>query len=68
MAENELERDEAGHMVGDLIQHTFAIVVGVIMMIAGLAMGVSVVLLPIGLPVGLLGLGLFLWGLFGRRQ
>jgi len=41
-----------------------AVVVGFILMIAGLAMGVTLVLLPIGIPVGLAGIVLFMWGLF----
>jgi hypothetical protein len=43
---------------------TVAVVLGVILMFAGLAMGVTMVLLPIGIPVGLAGVLLFLWGLF----
>jgi cbb3-type cytochrome oxidase maturation protein len=35
-------------------------------MAVGLAMGVSMVLLPIGIPVGLAGLLVFLWGIYGR--
>jgi len=44
--------------------HATAVVVGFILMIAGLAMGVTLVLLPIGIPVGLAGIVLFMWGLF----
>ncbi len=43
--------------------HTIAVVAGFVLMIVGLAMGVTMVLLPIGLPLGLGGLVLFLWGL-----
>jgi hypothetical protein len=45
-----------------------AVVVGVILMIAGLSMGVSLVLLPIGVPVGLAGILLFMWGMFHTTQ
>jgi hypothetical protein len=45
--------------------HAFAIVLGLILSVAGLAMGVSIALLPIGIPTGLVGLALLLWGLFG---
>jgi hypothetical protein len=34
-------------------------------MLTGVAMGVSLVLLPLGIPLGLVGLFIFLWGLFG---
>jgi len=44
--------------------HATAVVVGFILMIAGLSMGVTLVLLPIGIPVGLAGILLFMWGLF----
>jgi hypothetical protein len=43
--------------------HTIAVLVGLILMIVGLALGVTTVLLPIGIPVGLGGLLLFVWGL-----
>jgi cbb3-type cytochrome oxidase maturation protein len=51
---------------GRLISHVLALALGVILMIAGTAMGVSLVLLPIGIPLGLIGLAFFLWGLFGQ--
>jgi cbb3-type cytochrome oxidase maturation protein len=35
-------------------------------MIVGLAMGVTIVMLPVGLSVGIVGLLVFLWGLVGR--
>ena len=43
--------------------HTIAVLVGLVLMIFGLAMGVTMVALPIGIPVGLGGLLLFIWGL-----
>ena len=43
--------------------HTVAVLVGLMLMIVGLAMGVTMVALPIGIPVGLGGLLLFIWGL-----
>ncbi|HKI19820.1 MAG TPA: hypothetical protein VKA15_18170 [Isosphaeraceae bacterium] len=44
--------------------HTIAVVVGLALMIVGLGLSVTMVLLPIGLPVGLAGLLLCAWGLF----
>jgi hypothetical protein len=44
--------------------HTIAVVVGFVLMIAGLGLGVTMVLLPIGLPLGLAGLLLCMWGLY----
>jgi hypothetical protein len=40
------------------------LIVGLVMMVVGLALGVSLVLLPFGVPLGLAGLGVFLWGLY----
>lgn len=48
--------------------HIGAIAVGFILMIVALAMGVSVVMLPLGITVGLAGLAILLWGIFGRAQ
>jgi hypothetical protein len=53
---------------GVLMGHVAAIIVGVILMIAGIAMGVTLVLLPFGIPIGFAGLALFMWGLFGRAR
>jgi hypothetical protein len=44
--------------------HTIAVVVGLLLMIVGLGLGVTMVLLPIGLPLGLAGLLLCMWGLY----
>ena len=44
-------------------EHFAATAFGFVLMIAGLAMGVTIVLLPIGIPVGIVGLLAFLWGL-----
>jgi hypothetical protein len=51
--------------VSSFFGHVTAIVVGLILMIVGLAMGVTIVMLPVGIPVGLGGVLLFIWGLVG---
>jgi hypothetical protein len=54
-----------------LVGHFVAVLAGFALMILGVGMGVTMVLLPVGIPIGLLGLLLFLWGLFSlapRRQ
>ncbi len=53
---------------GAFAGHVIAVVVGLVLMIVGAAMGVTLVLLPLGIPVGLAGLFVFLWGLFGRAK
>ena len=68
MAAQESTGKELVRGAGFLVSHLVALCVGVVLMIAGVAMGVSLVLLPIGIPVGLAGLFVFLWGLFGRSS
>ena len=46
--------------------HAAAVIVGFVMMIVGLAMGVTMVLLPVGLVVGLMGVAIFVAGLFAH--
>ena len=57
-----------GKRLFGLLGHAGAIVAGALLMILGLGMGVTVMLLPLGVPLGLFGLGLFLWGLFERSR
>ena len=45
--------------------HIMAIAVGAILTIIGLGMGVTMVLLPVGIPIGLAGVLLLAWGLWG---
>ena len=40
-----------------------AIIGGMVMMVLGVGLSVTMVLLPIGIPLGLIGLGVFIWGL-----
>jgi hypothetical protein len=40
-----------------------AIIAGLMMMVLGLGLGVTMVLLPVGLPLGLIGLVVLIWGL-----
>ena len=51
-----------------LALHVVAILVGLVMMFVGVAMGVTIVMLPVGVPLGLVGLAVFGWGLFGWSQ
>jgi hypothetical protein len=43
--------------------HLAAIIAGLLMIVTGLGLGVTMVLLPVGLPLGLVGLLVFVWGL-----
>ena len=49
-----------------VLGHVAAVVIGFALMVAGLGLGVTMVMLPVGLVVGLLGVGVFVWGLLGH--
>jgi hypothetical protein len=46
--------------------HTVALLAGVILVILGLGLGVTIWGLLLGIPIGLAGVVLCLWGLCGR--
>jgi hypothetical protein len=46
---------------------TIVVVLGIALMFIGLGMGVTMVMLPVGIPLGLVGVVLFLWGLASFR-
>jgi len=50
----------------NVLGHLAAVVVGFVMMIVGLALGVTMIMLPVGVVVGLLGVAVFVGGLFGH--
>lgn len=52
--------------VESALAHIAALVVGFVLMVFGLALGVTMIMLPVGIVVGLLGAGIFLMGLFAR--
>ena len=66
MTEHQSTGRELAKEAGQFVGHSLAVAVGFGLMIAGIAMGVTLVMLPVGIPVGLVGLCVFLWGLFGR--
>ncbi len=47
----------------NVARHVLAMAAGFVLMLVGLGMGVTITLIPIGVPVGLIGAVLFLWGL-----
>jgi hypothetical protein len=49
-----------------VLAHIGAVVLGFVMMIVGLALGVTMIMLPAGIVIGLLGVALFIGGLFAR--
>jgi predicted Na+-dependent transporter len=61
----------ARHMaagLGRLFEHLTAIVVGFVMMIVGLGLGVTMIMLPVGLVIGLIGVAIFVGGLFANIE
>jgi hypothetical protein len=52
--------------VGRTLGRVTAVIIGFVLMVVGLAMTVTIVMLPAGVVVGLLGVGLFLAGLFAH--
>ena len=49
-----------------MLGHVAATIVGFIFMVIGLALGVTMVMLPVGIVIGLLGVALVVGGLFAR--
>ena len=49
-----------------VLGHVVAVVVGFVLMVVGLGLGVTMVMLPVGLVVGLVGVAAFVWGLVGH--
>ena len=52
--------------IGRFLEHTVAVIVGLVMMIVGLGLGVTMIMLPVGIAVGLLGVAVFVGGIFMR--
>jgi hypothetical protein len=49
-----------------LLEHTFFIVFGFVLMVLGLGLGVTMIMLPVGVVIGLLGVAMFVGGLTVR--
>ena len=50
----------------NVLGHIAVILVGFVMMIVGLGLGVTLVMLPFGVVIGLVGAAIFVGGIFGR--
>ncbi len=66
MSDQEKAARKLAKGAGSMAIHVFAMIAGLILMFVGVAMGVTVVMLPAGIPVGFFGLFVFLWGLFAK--
>ena len=49
-----------------VLGHIAAVIIGFVMMVIGLGLGVTMIMLPAGLVIGLLGVAVFIGGLFAR--
>jgi hypothetical protein len=52
--------------VESVLGHIAAVIIGFVMMVIGLGLGVTMIMLPAGLVIGLLGVAVFIGGLFAR--
>ena len=52
--------------IGRFFEHAGIVAVGFILVIVGLAMGVSMVMLPMGIVIGLVGIMILVAGVFAR--
>jgi hypothetical protein len=52
----------------NVLAHIAAVIVGLVMMVVGLGLGVTMIMLPVGIVIGLLGAALFAAGLFARSN
>jgi len=52
--------------VASFFEHALAVVLGLILIVVGLALGVTMIMLPAGIVVGLAGVLLVVGGLFAR--
>jgi hypothetical protein len=64
----EMSAREALRVGESVAAHVAAIVVGAALMVAGVGMGVTMILIPVGVPLGLVGLGVFFWGVWGFAE
>ena len=54
--------------VAGFFEHAAAVVLGFVLMVVGLALGVTMIMLPVGVVVGLIGVALFVSGIFARMD
>jgi hypothetical protein len=52
--------------IESVLGHVVAVIIGFVMMVVGLGLGVTMIMLPVGIVVGLLGVAIFVAGLFAR--
>jgi hypothetical protein len=53
-------------LVESVLGHVLAVIAGFVMMVVGLALGVTMIMLPVGVAIGLAGAAIFVGGLFAH--
>jgi hypothetical protein len=54
------------HAIESVLGHIAAVIIGFVMMVVGLGLGVTMIMLPVGIVVGLIGVAVFVAGLFAH--
>ena len=52
--------------VEGVLGHIAAVILGFVMMVVGLGLGVTMIMLPVGIVIGLVGAAIFVGGLFAH--
>ena len=63
MSDSIAPRSFVGFVVA-LCEHAFFVIAGFVLMVLGLGLGVTMIMLPAGIVIGLLGFAMFVGGLF----
>jgi hypothetical protein len=58
-------RSILGHLA-TFVEHAAFVIIGFVLMIIGLGLGVTMIMLPVGVVVGLVGVAMVVGGLFAR--
>jgi hypothetical protein len=59
-------RSPAVRTIEGVLGHIAAVIIGFVMMVVGLGLGVTMIMLPVGIVIGLVGAAVFVGGLFAR--
>jgi hypothetical protein len=52
--------------IGRFFEHAAVVAIGFVLMIVGLGLGVTMIMLPVGVVIGLIGVAMFVGGIFAR--
>jgi hypothetical protein len=61
-------RREVLNFVVGLVEHVFFVIAGFVLMVVGTGLSVTMIMLPVGLVLGLLGFAMFVCGLTVRMN